>query len=137
MILWKRALLLGFLSWLIPFLISFLVFPLKRSNAPLFATMMTLVVVLTAGVLLGSYFRGRPVAPSEAFLVGVLWFVCNLVLDYPMFSHGPMRMTALNYYSEIGLDYLIFPLFAFGAARLACSRDSSQKLSRQQETARA
>jgi uncharacterized membrane protein YpjA len=133
MILWKRALLLGFLSWLIPFLISFLVFPLKRSNAPLFATVMTLVVLLTAGVLLRSYFRSRTVAPPEALLVGVLWFVCNLVLDYPLFSHGPMRMTMLNYYSEIGLDYLIFPFFAFGAARLAGSQESSQK----QSTARA
>jgi len=133
MILWKRALLLGFLSWLIPFLISFLVFPVKRWNAPLFATVMTVVVVLTAGVLLRYYFRDRAVAPSEAVLVGTLWLVCNLVLDYPLFSHGPMRMTALNYYSEIGLDYLIFPLFAFGAARLACPQDSSRK----QGTARA
>jgi hypothetical protein len=44
MILWKRAALLGFLSWLIPFAISFFVFPLKKSNAPLFATFMYMVV---------------------------------------------------------------------------------------------
>jgi hypothetical protein len=127
MILWKRALLLGSVSWFVPFLISFLVFPVKQWNAPLFATIMTLVVLLTAGVMLRFYFRGRAVAPSEALLVGVLWFVCNLVLDYPLFSHGPMRMTALNYYSEIGLDYLIFPFFAFGAARLATSQAASSK----------
>jgi uncharacterized membrane protein YpjA len=127
MILWRRALLLGFLSWLIPFVISFVVFPVKRSNAPLFATIMTLVVLLTAGILFAHYFRGKAVASSEALLVGALWFVCNLVLDYPLFSHGPMRMTMLNYYSEIGLDYLIFPFFAFGAARLACSQGSSRQ----------
>jgi len=130
MILWKRTFLLGFLSWLLPFLISFLIFPVKRWNAPLFATVMTLVVVLTAEVLLGFYFRGRTVTSSEALLVGTLWFLFDVVLDYPLFSHGPMRMTGLNYYSEIGLDYLIFPLFAFGAARLACTQNSSQRQGR-------
>jgi len=40
MILWKRAALLGFLSWMIPFAISFLLFPLKKPNAPLFGTLM-------------------------------------------------------------------------------------------------
>jgi hypothetical protein len=42
MILWKRAALLGFLSWMIPFVISFLLFPLKKPNAPLFGTLMGL-----------------------------------------------------------------------------------------------
>jgi hypothetical protein len=32
---WKRAVLLGLLSWLIPFAISFAAFPLKKSNARL------------------------------------------------------------------------------------------------------
>jgi len=32
-ILWKRAAELGLLSWLIPFVISFLLFPLKKPNA--------------------------------------------------------------------------------------------------------
>ncbi len=34
---------------------------------------------------------------------------------------GPMKMTALGYYSEIGLVYLTFPIFALLAARLAKS----------------
>jgi hypothetical protein len=118
MILWKRAALLGFLSWLIPFAASFIVFPLKRSNAPLFGTLMALVVLLTAGALLRRYFRNRPASVREAVLVGALWFCMNLVFDYPMFAHGPMRMTAPAYYSEIGLAYLAFPAFAFWAARL-------------------
>ena len=122
MILWKRGLVLGFLSWLLPLVISFFILPIKRSNAPLFSTVMVLVVLLVAGVLFYSYFRGRTVTISEALLVGVLWFACNLALDYPLFSHGPMRMTVLSYYSEIGLAYLIFPLFGFGAARLVCSQ---------------
>jgi len=121
MLRWKRALALGFLSWLIPFLISFLAFPLKKANAPLFSTVMTLVVLLTAGALFKVYFRQRVPLVSEAVLLGVLWFLVNLIFDYPMFAYGPMKMDAATYYSEIGLSYLIFPAFALGAARLASS----------------
>jgi hypothetical protein len=121
MILWKRAALLGFLSWLLPFAVSFIVFPLKKSNAPLFGTLMGLVVLLTGGVLLTRYFRNRSVSVREAVLVGALWFAMNLVFDYPMFAYGPMEMTARSYYSEIGLGYLAFPAFAFWAARLVKS----------------
>ncbi len=119
MLLWKRALLLGLLSWLIPFAFGFAVFPLKRTNAPLFATVMFLAVLATAGILLVRYFRGQNVVVSEAGLVGGLWMVMNLVFDYPMFAYGPMKMSITAYYSEIGLVYLTFPLFALLAARMA------------------
>ena len=119
MVLWKRAALLGLASWFIPFAISFLLFPLKKSNAPLFGTLMTLIVLLTAGALFRFYFRTRAVSVREAVLVGALWFVANLVFDYPMFAYGPMQMTAWAYYSEIGLTYLVIPAFALGAAGLA------------------
>jgi hypothetical protein len=119
MIKWRRAVGLGFFSWAAPFLLSFLIFPFKKANAPLFDALMGLIVLLNAGVLLKLYFRERPVAVWEAVAIGVLWFTMNLVFDYPMFAYGPMRMTALAYYSEIGVSYLAFPAFAFGAARLA------------------
>jgi len=119
MVVWKRAVLLGLLSWVIPFAISCAALPVKRMNAPLFCTLMFLVELATAGVLLERYFRDRPVAISEAGLVGTLWCVMNLALDYPMFFYGPMKMTAAGYYSEIGLVYLTFPIFALLAARLA------------------
>ena len=119
MILWKRAVLLGVISWPIPFVVSFILFPLKHWNAPLFGTLMGLVVLLTGAALLHRYFRNRSVSVNEAVLVGMLWLVLNLAFDYPMFNFGPMKMTASNYYSEIGLSYLMLPAFAFGAARLA------------------
>jgi hypothetical protein len=119
MIAWRRAALLGFASWLIPFVISFFVFPLKKSNAPLFETLMTLIVLATAGTLFQIYFRHRPVSIYEALLVGLLWFAVNLVMDYPMFAYGPMKMQPGAYYSEIGLVYLIFPVFGLFASRLS------------------
>jgi hypothetical protein len=119
MIAWKRAVTLGFASWAIPFAFAFLVFPLKKSNAPLFETIMALTELVTAGALFHRYFRGRAVSAREAVPVGVLWLAVNLVMDYPMFSFGPMKMPAWTYYSEIGLIYLMFPVFGFLAARLA------------------
>jgi uncharacterized membrane protein YpjA len=104
---------------LIPFVISFVLFPLKKDNAPLFGNLMSLIVLLTGAALLNRYFRSRPVSVHEAVRVGTLWLAINLLLDYPMFAYGPMQMTAWGYYSEIGLGYLAFPIFALGAARLA------------------
>lgn len=113
-----RAFLLGLLSWLIPFVAGFLLFPVKKSNAPLFSSLMYLVVLVTAGALLFWYFRKRVVRGGEAALVGAVWLGINLVCDYPMFAFGPMKMTPLAYYSEIGLVYLTFPVFAVMAAAL-------------------
>ena len=119
MILWKRAALLGLVSWAIPFAISLAIFPLKKANAPLFETLMALAELLTAGALFARYFRGRAASAAEAVAVGLFWLAVNLVLDYPMFAYGPMKMQVWAYYSEIGLVYLTFPAFGFCASRLA------------------
>lgn len=113
-----RATLFGLVSWFIPFVTGFVLFPVKKSNAPLFSTLMYLVVVATAGVLLNLYFRKRAVSIREAALVGAVWLAINLICDYPMFAYGPMKMTPLGYYSEIGLVYLTYPAFAILAARM-------------------
>jgi hypothetical protein len=114
---WKRALGLGFLSWLAPFVFAFAVFPLKQASVPLFDTVMALSVIATATLLARRYFRGGA-APrvGEAMLLGFLWLAINLVMDYPMFNYGPMKMTAARYYSEIGAGYLLYPAFLAGTA---------------------
>jgi hypothetical protein len=123
---WKRALALGFLSWLLPFLISFLAFPLKKANAPLFATVMYLVLILVAAPLRDRYFRdiAAPRA-GEAALLGIVWLAINLAMDYPMFAYGPMKMTAAQYYSEIGAAYLIYPAFLILSVPSALRRPQS------------
>jgi len=114
-----RAVSIGLLSWFIPFVVGFVLFPVKKANPPLFSTLMYLVVLATAGLLLLWYFRKRTVSFGEAAGVGTLWLALNLIFDYPMFAFGPMKMTPLGYYSEIGLVYLTFPVFALLAARMA------------------
>jgi hypothetical protein len=38
----------------------------------------------------------------------------NLLLDAPLFSQGPMRMTLPNYLADIGLTYLMIPVITLG-----------------------
>jgi hypothetical protein len=116
MIHWKRALALGFLSWLGPFVFAFPVFPLKHANPPLFDTVMALAVIAAAAILGRRYFRDHAPRAGEALLIGFLWLAINLVFDYPMFNFGPMKMSAAQYYSEIGAGYLLYPAFLAGAA---------------------
>jgi hypothetical protein len=114
---WKRGLALGSLSWLLPFVFSMPLLPLKQANPPLFQAVMALAVMAVAAMLARRYFRGAvSLRASEAVLLGLLWLVVNLVLDYPMFAYGPMRMSAARYYSEIGASYLLYPAFLGGAA---------------------
>jgi hypothetical protein len=119
---WKRALALGFLSWLLPFVFSFLVYPIKQANASLFETIMAVAVIFVAALLGRRYFRGGTPRVAEAALLGFLWLAINLILDYPMFFYGPMRMSAAHYYSEIGAGYLLYPAFLTGACWVAVKR---------------
>ena len=112
----KRALALGFLRWLVPFAFAFSVFPLKQASPALFDTVMSLAVIIVAAWLARRYFRDTSPRPGEALLLGFLWLSVNLVLDYPMFAYGPMKMTAARYYAEIGAGYLLYPAFLAGAA---------------------
>jgi hypothetical protein len=117
---WKRAMGFGFLSWLIPFAISFILFPLKATNASLFCSLMSTVVAVTAALLSGLYFRNHRLhGVDEAMVLGVVWLSINLVMDYPMFAYGLMQMTVAQYYSEIGVVYLLYPVFLAGAASIA------------------
>jgi hypothetical protein len=119
---WKRVLALGFLSWLLPFVFSFLVYPIKQANPPLFETIMAVAVIFVAALLARRYFRDRIPRVAEAALLGFLWLAINLTLDYPMFFYGPMRMSAVHYYSEIGAGYLLYPAFLTGASWIAAKR---------------
>jgi hypothetical protein len=111
---WKQATGLGLLSWLLPFAISLALYPVKLANAPLFGSAMTLVLIALAAILARRYFRDGAPGTREAAVLGLLWLTMNLILDYPMFAFGPMKMTAGHYYSEIGSAYLLYPTFLVG-----------------------
>ncbi len=111
----KRALLYGFLLWLIPFIVAFLVFPFRESERPLFETIMA-VTVTVAVVMLSVLYFGKMEGGflKEAVRIGILWFFISIVIDLLMFMWGPMKMTFLNYMYDIGFTYLIYPTVTVG-----------------------
>jgi hypothetical protein len=115
----KTALLYGFLLWLIPFIVAFLIFPLKTSSPPLFESIMPVVLTACVVVFSNLYFKRLEAQfLSEGIILGALWFVVSLGLDLLMFMWGPMQMTFANYMMDIGLTYLIFPIVTIGFSHL-------------------
>ena len=54
---YSKLLLYGFLTWLIPFLVSVLIFPIHQTERPLFESIMPVVIVACAVFFSVLYFR--------------------------------------------------------------------------------
>ncbi len=111
-----RIVLFGFLTWLIPFAISFLVFSLHASNRPFFEMIMAVVVTAVAVIFSILYLRkATGNLLREAAIIGVAWFIINLVIDLLLFlPPSPMQMSFADYMMDIGLTYLIYPIVSIG-----------------------
>ncbi len=118
---WGRAIRLGVLTWLIPFVVAFLVFRWRESNRALFESVMAVTVTGTAIGLGLAYLRRCPTAGArEGLSLGVVWFTICVLVDAPlMLLGGPMHMSVGAYFGDIGLTYLSIPLvtWGLGAAR--------------------
>ncbi len=116
----KLALFYGFLVWLIPFIIAFLIHPIRTSNRALFESIMP--IVLTICVVLFSVFYLRKVKADffrEGILLGVIWFAISLAIDLLMFMpKSPMKMSFTDYMMDIGVIYLIIPTISVGIGYL-------------------
>ena len=110
-----KAILLGFVIWLVPFVVAFAIFPIRESWRALFESIMP--VTLAAVVVLCSLLYFRKVHSKffkEGVLLGVIWFGLSVLIDLPLFSAGPMEMSLLEYFGDIGLTYLIIPTVTIG-----------------------
>jgi len=110
----------GFLIWLIPFLVSFVIFPLRNTNRPLFESIMSVVLVLTVMIISVLYFKKiEKESLKEGLIAGVLWFVLSLVIDLMLFlPASPMQMSFSDYMIDIGLTYLIILMIPIGIGAL-------------------
>lgn len=110
----------GFLAWLIPFVASVFFYSKEglTINIHLFKTIMIIVGSISASILLVSYFKKVSATYlKEGIIVGVIWFVLNIVLDLLILI--PMsKMSIPDYFTQIGLRYLVMPAMsiAIGAA---------------------
>ncbi len=104
--------LFGFLTWLIPFVVSFFFY--SKEGQPLidiflFKSIMIVVGSLTAASLLVLYFRGlKKDYLKEGVIVGLAWFAINIIMDLAVLV--PMSgMSIGSYFAQIGLRYIIIP----------------------------
>ncbi len=110
----------GFLIWLIPFLVSFVIFPLRNANRPLFESVMPVVLVFAVMIISVLYFKKiEKESLKEGVIAGVLWFVLSLVIDLMLFlPASPMQMSFSDYMMDIGLTYLIILIIPIGIGAL-------------------
>jgi hypothetical protein len=110
----------GFLIWLIPFLVSFVIFPLKSSDRPLFESIMPVTLVLAVMVFSVLYFKkGEKQSLTEGAIVGIVWFIISILIDLLLFlPPSPMQMSFIDYMMDIGLTYLIILIIPIGIGTL-------------------
>lgn len=107
-----RNTLLGALSWLIPFVVSFLFYKPGGELVVPYATFKSIITVV--GVATGCYFLFRYFKFVDSgfigngVVVGLSWFAINIVLDavilIPM-----MKTTFADYFMSIGISYFAIP----------------------------
>lgn len=112
---WK-VLLLGIVSWVVPFVASFLFFGPGGELAvplPLFKSLMIVIFGGLGALLLVFAFRHVSPTLANGAALGGLWLLMNLALDLAILV--PMvRMELGSYVQDIGLRYLLMPIM--GAA---------------------
>ncbi len=120
----SKVLLYGLLIWLLPFLVSVMIFPLHEAERPLFESIMP--VVITACVVFFSVLSFRKTASNflrEGALLGMAWLAISLFLDLLLFMEGPMKMSPADYAKDIGLTYLMIPIITLGFGYLLENQD--------------
>lgn len=116
--------LFGFLIWLIPFMVSFIIFPLRDSNRPLFESIMPVILTLIVVIFSILYFKKVDIISiKEGFIIGFIWFIISLIIDLLLFiPSSPMQMTLVDYMMDIGFTYLIIITIPLGFSYLIESK---------------
>lgn len=106
---------LGFLSWLIPFAISFLFYKPGGELMVPYATFKS--VILIVGTISGCYLLSRYFKfvdqrfIKNGIIVGVSWFAINILLDTVLLI-PIMKSTFPVYFKSIGLGYIAIPVIS-------------------------
>lgn len=119
--LFLRNLYFGFLSWLIPFAISFFCYNSKGElQMPYshFKTLMIVSGVLSGCILLVLYFKKlNNDYFLQSIMVGLTWFIINILFDaiilIPM-----MKVNFGEYFLSIGLGYISIPIISISIGYL-------------------
>jgi hypothetical protein len=127
----KRALSYGFLLWLIPFIASVIIFPLKKTDPAFFQSLLGVVSVALVVVLTVLYFKKAKGNLKEGVFLGLIYAVISWFFDFLFFIWGPIKMPSLTYIKEIGIGYLIYPVIVVSMGYLiGRNNNAGEKLSK-------
>ena len=111
----------GFLTWLIPFIVSFLFF--TPNGTPLiditfFKSIMTVLGCLVGVLLLiQSFTKIKTNYLKESIRIGLIWFLMNIVLDL-IFLLPLGKLTIMDYIIQIGIRDINIPIISIGMGYL-------------------
>lgn len=111
----KAALFYGFLVWVIPFVVAFLILSLRTSDRPFFESIMPVAVTIATVTFSVLYFRKVEADfLKEGIFLGIVFIAVSIAIDLLMFSRGPMAMPFVDYLKDIGFTYLLIPAVTIG-----------------------
>ena len=116
-----KIVLYGFLIWLIPFAVSFFIYPLKIPMYSLFESIMSVLIAVAAIIFSYLYFKDiKTNFVMEGIITGIVWFIIAIVIDLLMFMPAsPMHMNFTDYMMTVGVKYLIIPVITVGTGYVA------------------
>lgn len=119
-----KIILYGFLVWLVPFIVSFFIYPLKTAGNPLFESIMPLVITLMVVTLSYQYLKTlKTDLIREGIIIGIVWFVINIAIDMVLFlPASPMHMSLTSYMGDIGVTYIMIPMITIGMGYMAVNK---------------
>lgn len=115
-----KIVLYGFMLWLIPFIVSALIFPLRASDRPLFESIMPVIIVIWTVFFSIIYLLSQNLVVKkggylrEGILIGLAWIAMSIVFDLVIFIFGPIKMSLMDYTYDIAFTYLIMPAITTG-----------------------
>lgn len=123
-----KIILYGVLVWLIPFAVSFIVFPLRTTMRPLFESIMPLVLSIVVITLAYYYIKNLDSNfVKEGFIIGISWYIINIAMDLFLFMPAsPMHMSFVDYMMDIGLTYVMIPVITIGMGFMADNKSISR-----------
>ena len=109
----------GFLTWVVPFVVSFAFFDVQTQQMTIDETFFKSIMIVTGGLvgtgLLVLFFKTVEKAYLiQGLIVGLSWLGINWALDLMMVWRGLFDMTYVEYFQEIGLRYLLILMYALG-----------------------
>jgi hypothetical protein len=111
----KLAVIYGFFIWLIPFVLALLIYPIHEQDRPFFESIIPVVLAGTSVYFAIRYSKTNEIdTVSEGLLLGIMWMLISFVIDFPLFTYGPMKMPFVNYWKDIGFTYLLIPIITSG-----------------------